>query len=83
MNFSTDLAKQICEILFRYNLTSVLIEGGSQTLQTFIDSNLWDEARVFTGTTTFKKGVKAPTISGKLIGTDTIGVDTLKTYHND
>jgi diaminohydroxyphosphoribosylaminopyrimidine deaminase/5-amino-6-(5-phosphoribosylamino)uracil reductase len=83
LNFSTDLAKQICEILFRYNLTSVLIEGGSQTLQTFIDSNLWDEARVFTGTTTFKKGVKAPTISGKLIGTDTIGVDTLKTYHND
>ena len=27
----------------------MIIEGGKQTLQTFIDENLWDEARVFRG----------------------------------
>lgn len=41
-------------------IQSVIIEGGSQTLQYFIDAGLWDEARVFTATRTFGAGVTAP-----------------------
>lgn len=83
LDFSADLAKQICEILMGYNLTSVLIEGGSKTLQTFIDEGFWDEARVFTGNTSFKKGIKAPVFIGRLVESKKVGVDTLKTYRND
>jgi diaminohydroxyphosphoribosylaminopyrimidine deaminase/5-amino-6-(5-phosphoribosylamino)uracil reductase len=38
----------------------VIIEGGRQTLQTFIDANLWDEARVLRGTIHLKEGTAAP-----------------------
>jgi diaminohydroxyphosphoribosylaminopyrimidine deaminase/5-amino-6-(5-phosphoribosylamino)uracil reductase len=34
-------------------------EGGRQTLQTFIDANLWDEARVLRGTIHLKEGTAA------------------------
>jgi diaminohydroxyphosphoribosylaminopyrimidine deaminase/5-amino-6-(5-phosphoribosylamino)uracil reductase len=40
--------------MYRHQIQSV-IEGGRQTLQTFIDANLWDEARVFSGNTIFLK----------------------------
>lgn len=83
IDFSKDLAQKICSILWEQNLTSVLIEGGGQTLQTFLDANLWDEARIFTGNTTFKEGIKAPVISGNHIESIKIGADTLKTYRND
>lgn len=82
-DFNQPLAKQICKILFDNNINSVIIEGGRQTLQTFIDENLWDEARVFTGNSKFNEGIKAPIFSGKLISEEKILVDTLKIYKND
>lgn len=83
VNFSKDVAKQICDILFKKEITSVIIEGGAKTLQTFIDENLWDEARVFKGQTTFKAGKKSPVFSGKLIFEEKILTDSLKIYKND
>ncbi len=82
-NSKTDIAKQISTILYNNNINSVIIEGGAQTLQTFIDENLWDEARVFTGQTTFKTGVKAPNISRQLVNKEYILTDLLKIYKND
>jgi len=76
-------AKAICNKLFGANINSVIIEGGAKTLQLFIDSNLWDEARVFTGKTTFKDGVKAPGILGQLVSEEKIIDDTLKIYVNN
>jgi diaminohydroxyphosphoribosylaminopyrimidine deaminase/5-amino-6-(5-phosphoribosylamino)uracil reductase len=60
IDFKQNTAKQIVEVLFQHQIQSVIIEGGLQTLQTFIDANLWDEARIFTGEITFGKGIKAP-----------------------
>jgi len=82
-NSKTDIAKQISTIFYNNNINSVIIEGGAQTLQTFIDENLWDEARVFTGQTTFKTGVKAPNISRQLVNKEYILTDLLKIYKND
>ncbi len=76
-------AKSICEALFKANINSVIIEGGTKTLQLFIDENLWDEARVFIGNNTFGDGTKAPSFSGTLISEENILNDTLKIYHND
>ena len=83
IDFSNQVASQICKVLHLNDINSVIIEGGAQTLQTFIDANLWDEARVFTGNVEFKEGVKAPEFSGKQISEQTIEKDTLKFYIND
>ncbi|RXJ50737.1 bifunctional diaminohydroxyphosphoribosylaminopyrimidine deaminase/5-amino-6-(5-phosphoribosylamino)uracil reductase RibD [Gelidibacter gilvus] len=77
------IAQQICTILFNQNINSVIIEGGRQTLQTFIDEGLWDEARVFKGTINFTTGTKAPHFSGRLLSEEKIINDTLKLYTHD
>ena len=61
--FDEQLPQRILDELFRRKIISVLIEGGAQLLQTFIDAGLWDEARIFTGPNSFGDGVKAPVIS--------------------
>lgn len=61
--FDADLADNIVKYLFDNAIQSVIIEGGKQTLQTFIDANLWDEARVFKGCVFFTDGTKAPVLN--------------------
>jgi diaminohydroxyphosphoribosylaminopyrimidine deaminase/5-amino-6-(5-phosphoribosylamino)uracil reductase len=82
IDFSLPIANQIATLLYHKNINSVIIEGGAKTLQTFIGENLWDEARIFTGTTEFKNGVKAPKFNGKLISEAKILRDTLRIYYN-
>ncbi len=83
IDFSKNIAQQICDVLFKHELQSVIIEGGKQTMQTFIDSNLWDEARVFKGNVLFQQGVEAPVLKGNLHSTQTILDNSLDIYTND
>jgi diaminohydroxyphosphoribosylaminopyrimidine deaminase/5-amino-6-(5-phosphoribosylamino)uracil reductase len=57
---SESLLPQICHSLYEQEILSVIIEGGAQTLQSFIEADLWDEARVFTAPRLFTSGIKAP-----------------------
>jgi len=82
-NLKDAIAKQICDRLYENNINSVIIEGGQQTLQTFIDEGIWDEARVFTGSKIFNNGIKAPELSGKLVSERFILKDVLKIFKND
>ncbi|SHH77397.1 bifunctional diaminohydroxyphosphoribosylaminopyrimidine deaminase/5-amino-6-(5-phosphoribosylamino)uracil reductase RibD [Winogradskyella jejuensis] len=83
IDFEKPIAKEICGLLFDRNINSIIIEGGAKTLQTFINENLWDEARVFIGDTEFKDGIKAPQLKGNLISEEQFLNDTLKIYTND
>jgi len=83
LNFSENIANEICAVLYKHELQSVIIEGGTHTLQQFIDADLWDEARVFTGKSYFEKGIKAPLIFRKPIQEQWIANDQLKIYRND
>ena len=83
LNFDSPLASQICNYLHQHNINSVIIEGGAKTLQTFINENLWDEARIFIGKTEFKSGTKAPQINGRLISEKKLKEDRIKFYIND
>lgn len=77
--------KEIGRILYEKDIQSVIIEGGAKTLQRFIDADLWDEARVFTGKTTFGKGTKAPTFTQKqpsIMSSQEIQGDILTIYKN-
>ena len=83
IEFSDNISNEICSVLYKYKLQSVIIEGGSKTLQQFIDAELWDEARIFTGKSEFESGIKAPDFSGKIIAEKEISGDSLKYYKND
>ena len=82
INYSENVALQIATFLFDNDLQSVIIEGGKQTLQTFIDANLWDEARIFRGKKLFSSGTKAPVITGKIVAKSKIDNDELLIYLN-
>jgi len=79
--FDNQLTKNSIKILYKLGIQSVIIEGGRQTLQTFIDDNLWDEARVFTGNTLLADGIKAPVLKG-FFQTSKIKDDELKLFYN-
>ena len=82
MPFDENLASNIASFLFEQNIQSVLIEGGTKTLQTFIDSNLWDEARVFKGAISFNKGIKAPEFNFASSNKTQLTEDELVTFRN-
>ncbi|MFL9844782.1 bifunctional diaminohydroxyphosphoribosylaminopyrimidine deaminase/5-amino-6-(5-phosphoribosylamino)uracil reductase RibD [Flavobacterium rhizosphaerae] len=82
ITFDNALPQNICSVLYRHNLLSVIIEGGRQTLQTFIDAGLWDEARVFKGTAVFGSGTKAPHLTGDIAAREKILNDELLIIRN-
>jgi diaminohydroxyphosphoribosylaminopyrimidine deaminase/5-amino-6-(5-phosphoribosylamino)uracil reductase len=71
VEFDEYLPEHILGELWRRNILSVIIEGGTKTLQTFINAGLWDEARVFTGNKYFINGIKAPIIENIPLITET------------
>jgi diaminohydroxyphosphoribosylaminopyrimidine deaminase/5-amino-6-(5-phosphoribosylamino)uracil reductase len=77
IDFRRNIAQQIIHSLYRHQIQSVIIEGGRQTLQTFIDENLWDEARIFIGNNSFENGTKAPDVNLKNIKKHSVGNDIL------
>ena len=83
IDFTKNIAKQICDNLGKYQIQSVIVEGGAKTLQTFIDEGFWDEARVFKGNTLFNKGTKAPILKSQYFSEQNIANDTLKIHYND
>jgi diaminohydroxyphosphoribosylaminopyrimidine deaminase/5-amino-6-(5-phosphoribosylamino)uracil reductase len=55
--------RYILEELYKRGIQSVIVEGGSRTLQYFIFDNVWDEARVIVGDTILGEGNRAPSIN--------------------
>lgn len=58
--FDDGLIRNILQILSEKNIHSVLVEGGSQLLKSFISSGLWDEAHVEISPVELGDGVAAP-----------------------
>ena len=59
-----DNAKEAVEKMYQFNIQSVIIEGGKNTLEKFLKEGLWDEARILVGNQTWGKGLPAPNIPG-------------------
>ena len=77
-----NLIKSILNELYKQNIQSVIIEGGSKTIQSFIDENMWDETRIFTTKKELKDGVKAPNIEGEMSIKEEISGDVLEILFN-
>ena len=61
--FTQDILPQIMKVLYQQKIQSLLVEGGSQLLQSFIDAELWDEVYIEKCPCKLNSGVKAPEIS--------------------
>lgn len=82
IDFTKNTVNQVIETLYQNNIQSVIIEGGSKTLQGFINENIWDEARVFRGKSCFIEGIKAPDFYGKFVAREFIIDDELLIFSN-
>ena len=82
VNFSKNLLQQILNKMYEIEIQSVIVEGGRRLLQEFIDLNLWDEARVFTGPAKFGRGIPAPEFLFTPIRQIQAGNSVLEYFHN-
>jgi len=78
------LVHQVTHALYQLKIQSVLVEGGAQLLQSFIDDGTWDEIRVITNNEqVVAQGLPAPRMqSGQLLHQETIFSDTLQYFVN-
>ena len=68
--------------LYQRKIQSVIVEGGAQTIETFVKGGWWDEARVFRSHRSFGKGIPAPVIRGHLIAEENVMGDHLSVFLN-
>lgn len=78
------IVKQIIRAVYEQNIQSVLVEGGAQLLQSFINEGLWDEARVITNEAmSVEHGLSAPVLFNQsLISEQQILSDAITVYKN-
>ena len=75
-----EISHATLKTLYEQQVQSVLVEGGSQTLQAFIDLGLWDEIRCFQSPTLLGAGVEAPHFKAQQTSQQFVLADTLTTY---
>lgn len=73
----------ILKALYERQILSVVIEGGAEFLKSFIESNLYDEMRVFKSKEkVFFNGLKAPEVPIHASSREDLGEDELLIYYN-
>lgn len=76
-------AQEVLDYCFKHNISSVIVEGGTNTIYNFMNINAWDEAKVFVNPTKkFEHGISAPEINFNNISPIHIGNDLLYTILN-
>lgn len=75
---------EIIKAINQLQLQTVLVEGGAQLLQSFIDAGLWDEARIIENEVLkIENGLNAPVLNNHhLISEQKIVTDTITIFQN-
>jgi len=82
VDFDDNLIPTILTHLAKRGLQSLIVEGGAELLQSFINAGFWDEAYVYSGAINFKNGVKAPVLDGLNISTSFFDDSSCAIYIN-
>ncbi len=77
-----DFISELLSDLVSRNVGSVIVEGGARTLEAFIESGHWHEARVFRSTAILRKGIPSPRFRGLLWSEYHSSGDSLDIYGN-
>ena len=72
----------LMKALHQRGIQSLIVEGGAITLNSFIASNYWDEARVFTSKKILGNGMQSPVIELDINENTFIDNDKLDYYFN-
>ena len=79
LSFDENLISSLLEQLYiKKDIGRLLVEGGSQTINSFLKPNLWDEAIVINTRQNLIDGVKAPNVQGRLIKGWQLGDDMIQ-----
>jgi len=76
------LPQKIAFQLYLMDIQSVIIEGGANVINQFINAHLWDEARVFSAHLSWETGIFAPQINGLISEIIDVNTDKLIIYQN-
>ncbi len=84
INKEEDILLRLMNVLAEKNINSLLVEGGSRLLHSFIDAGLWDEAYTITNTTMFlNKGIQSINMpSENLRNQFSLSTDIIHHYKN-
>ena len=83
LKFDDTVIAQLMAHLYKNKILSLIVEGGAALLHSFLQTGLWDEARIFTGNTSLGDGIPAPHPgNGSLAYTSGIGGDNLRFFVN-
>ncbi len=81
--FDETLLPSLLRRLHHTGIQSLIVEGGTVLLSSFMQMGLWDEARVLKGNMSIGNGVQAPTLADAAPAfTAAIGTDTLEVFIN-
>lgn len=80
LNPDADFLTALLADLYQRRNQSVLVEGGTLLLESFMQAGLWDELRVFRSRDSLGAGIKAPPVQGVLVGQETVGSDELRYF---
>ena len=83
LTFDESLIEKLMSVLFKKKVGILMVEGGARTLESFINSGLWDEARVFTTEQLLKEGIKTPKLLSSPLETYSLGSDSLGVFRNN
>jgi diaminohydroxyphosphoribosylaminopyrimidine deaminase/5-amino-6-(5-phosphoribosylamino)uracil reductase len=81
----SSLVDQILIALHQLKIQSVLVEGGARLLQSFIDAEAWDEARIITNNElVLPAGLPAPRLQQAVLRNhENLLSDTIRYYYHD
>jgi len=73
--------ERILDDLYERGVLSLIVEGGQILLNSFINIDLWDEARVFIGKNNFYRGVKAPVFNAILVKSEELDDSWMSVFY--
>lgn len=85
LDFKQNVLEQIIHYIYSViKASSLIVEGGKFTLESFIKENLWDEANVLVGNKFFYNGLISPKslINSKSVSKISYGEDWIEKYTN-
>jgi diaminohydroxyphosphoribosylaminopyrimidine deaminase/5-amino-6-(5-phosphoribosylamino)uracil reductase len=83
LNFKGSVLGQMLNYLYAAGIQSLFVEGGKRLIESFLDEDLWDEARVFIGKKQFGSGIPSPVIRKVKPDEYKIREDLLLVYRNN
>jgi diaminohydroxyphosphoribosylaminopyrimidine deaminase/5-amino-6-(5-phosphoribosylamino)uracil reductase len=88
IRFDKNIIHSILNTLYQRSIQSIMIEGGAKLLQSFMDANCWNEARIITSKQVMIRHIPshlkiaAPLIKGKIEYIKKMGNDKLEVWSN-